>query len=203
MFIPETHASLIDSKYEQPINKNHQSTSDQSYPAGGQSHPPFDLSSYQASCQSVHFADSCYQQGANQPQSFFQPQAVNSLPQPSHNTHTYHDMSQASVSQNDCISAAKPQHKKRWMCTMCNARYSYQADLKRHVRVRHMDKPRYRCHLCGMGFGLKDHYAGHMGAHNGVKNYECSWCSRKYFYRSDLMRHAKTCRHKNTGPQKL
>lgn len=88
-----------------------------------------------------------------------------------------------------------------WSCRLCGLQVKTQSGLTRHVRQRHTDSPVYRCELCGMGFMSWSHYAGHMGAHSGVKNYECSRCSKRYFYMSDLARHRKKCEQSAVPPK--
>ena len=92
------------------------------------------------------------------------------------------------------VPAAQVSQTKAWTCGKCNARYAYPYDLTRHVRERHMDKPRFRCHICGMGFTFKDHYTGHMNSHNKIKGFHCQHCPRKFTYKSDLYKHRKKCK---------
>ena len=101
---------------------------------------------------------------------------------------------QAGYHRSDPLVPPHSSQTKAWTCGKCNASYAYPYDLTRHVRERHMDRPRFRCHVCGMGFTFKDHYTGHMNSHNKIKGFHCQHCPRKFTYKSDLYKHRKKCK---------
>ncbi|KAG7089220.1 hypothetical protein E1B28_010921 [Marasmius oreades] len=67
------------------------------------------------------------------------------------------------------------------------------ASRKRRTRTR---TPRFECPVdgCGADFTANHNLKNHLNAHNGVKNYVCEFCQRKYTTRSVLRRHQKTCK---------
>ena len=78
-------------------------------------------------------------------------------------------------------------------CHECKKLFHTQGYLTRHIRSKHTpdNRKRYQCPICQKGFNVKDSIEGHKNWHQGVKPFNCAWCSLKFADKSNLTSHEK------------
>ena len=75
-------------------------------------------------------------------------------------------------------------HFNKYHCNTCNAVFSNALDLKKHRKV-HWSKEMRVCPICAKSFG-PNYYTRHLKQHEGVKNYKCDKCDKKFFFLDQL-----------------
>uniref|UniRef100_A0A8C6TJ71 C2H2-type domain-containing protein n=1 Tax=Neogobius melanostomus TaxID=47308 RepID=A0A8C6TJ71_9GOBI len=76
------------------------------------------------------------------------------------------------------------EHKKH-QCSVCNKRFGFESDLRRHIRVHTGERP-YRCSYCEKTF------TRHMRTHTGERPYSCQTCEKTFTQISNLNTHRRT-----------
>ena len=59
------------------------------------------------------------------------------------------------------------------------------------------------CPICQKGFSVKSSLKRHMMLHTGEMPYECLSCGKRFRQRSNLTRHARTCKDINDVKQSI
>ncbi|XP_037803399.1 zinc finger protein 271-like [Penaeus monodon] len=79
---------------------------------------------------------------------------------------------------------------KRFICEICNKKFTRRSMLLVHIRVHTREKP-YSCDVCNKGFSQKYHLVEHVRIHTKEKPYTCDICSKPFSVRSNLVKHMR------------
>ena len=96
-----------------------------------------------------------------------------------------------------------------YRCSLCNASYVREGDIKKHVRREHKEEQKrkeniqkeesnqsYLCNICEKTFSKKQNLNQHIrDTHNEEKRYECPECPDKFSRQSNLKRHVERGKH--------
>lgn len=82
---------------------------------------------------------------------------------------------------------------KRFMCDLCEMRFSLRISLKMHImKIHREEKSRpFVCEICQKGFPVKSNLEEHLLIHSGEKKYECDICRKKFHEKSTLLHHIR------------
>ena len=56
--------------------------------------------------------------------------------------------------------------KKKYNCSICEARIIGKEHLKAHIRLKHLDSRKFKCDICRFETSFKNNLARHMNTHN-------------------------------------
>ncbi|RZF39699.1 hypothetical protein LSTR_LSTR012153 [Laodelphax striatellus] len=94
----------------------------------------------------------------------------------------------------ELIAHEKSHGYRGFQCTYCDATFSRQHHLSRHVSS-HTGERQFSCHMCDKSFYRKDHLDKHLRVHTGEKPFQCSFCDktfgRQYTMRDHEKKHAE------------
>ncbi|EDO45199.1 predicted protein, partial [Nematostella vectensis] len=75
-----------------------------------------------------------------------------------------------------------------YKCGLCNASFSLQRLLNRHMKT-HSFYKRYHCQFCGKGFNDTFDLKRHIRTHTGIKPFKCDRCDKAFTQRCSLEAH--------------
>ena len=78
-------------------------------------------------------------------------------------------------------------------CKLCDKKYSYASNLRKHVRKYHRaraGRPPHLCGKCGRGYTEKHRLNSHVKTHDG-KRFPCDLCNEDFAQKCNLARHIK------------
>ena len=85
-------------------------------------------------------------------------------------------------------------NKTRFKCADCDAKFSSQKNLQRHIDGVHLKLKPFVCLTCAMKFSENGNLQQHINdVHLQIKSFSCLTCEYKFSSRSNLKRHTKTC----------
>ncbi|XP_050360007.1 protein suppressor of hairy wing-like isoform X2 [Nymphalis io] len=74
-------------------------------------------------------------------------------------------------------------------CKICTKRFSDKSGLAHHIQLHSAERP-FSCHLCSHTCKTKKYLSKHIKrVHNAATEHECSFCGRKFHYKSLLDHH--------------
>ncbi|ODM88407.1 Histone H2B type 1-P [Orchesella cincta] len=80
----------------------------------------------------------------------------------------------------------------RFVCTVCNRRFTQYTRLKLHKQSCHVVEPQFKCEICARGFKLEKRLKEHrLGVHLNQKPFKCEQCPRAFMRRTLLKRHVE------------
>uniref|UniRef100_A0AAV1UKH0 C2H2-type domain-containing protein n=1 Tax=Peronospora matthiolae TaxID=2874970 RepID=A0AAV1UKH0_9STRA len=84
------------------------------------------------------------------------------------------------------------EERKPFKCELCQARFTYNHGLTRHVKRSHwnVNLP-FECAACRKGFKKKSELQAHSYVHTGVLPFECGHCGERFLKRFWLTRHQR------------
>ena len=86
---------------------------------------------------------------------------------------------------------------KQYECTVCDASFVSNVELKGHIRRVHEEKRKlHLCHLCGQNFSTKTYLNVHSLRHNSLKPFKCYTCGDKFRSKAGLNCHKYRHTHK-------
>lgn len=85
----------------------------------------------------------------------------------------------------------KVETKKKFRCENCSKSFDKKIYLYKHSFTH---RPKVKCHICGKEIN-KEYLKYHMKIHEGIKPFECDFCSFSFVSKASLSRHM--CRHRN------
>lgn len=74
-------------------------------------------------------------------------------------------------------------------CPKCNKKFLIEAQLKRHIKIRHDKDLPFKCEICGKGFTGRSQKEEHVARHAGGKLYTCDLCGISVSQKPHLKRH--------------
>lgn len=84
-------------------------------------------------------------------------------------------------------------YKNETVCRRCNASFTRNADLIRHVQGVHEAIRKYRCNKCSRSFTQNAHLKGHAkSVHDKVRDWSCDVCDKRFSTKFQLERHQKS-----------
>ncbi|CAI5741021.1 unnamed protein product [Hyaloperonospora brassicae] len=82
--------------------------------------------------------------------------------------------------------------RKPFKCDLCQARFTYNHGLTRHVKRSHWNVNRpFECAECRKGFKKKSELQAHSYVHTGVLPFECKECGERFMKRFQMTRHQR------------
>ncbi|XP_068203442.1 gastrula zinc finger protein XlCGF57.1-like isoform X2 [Palaemon carinicauda] len=78
-----------------------------------------------------------------------------------------------------------------FLCTLCNKIYLTPAQLKGHIKYKHMTDKSYICEYCGKKFQEIHHLNIHTTIHTGERKFSCGECGKRFSQKSHLRVHVK------------
>lgn len=87
------------------------------------------------------------------------------------------------------------QNFKQFKCNLCEKKYFYKHELKRHL-WNHRDEKRYTCEICGRGFNYNAHLKEHRLSHIDPRPFKCDLCVKTYLNKQMLQQHLEKSHHK-------
>ncbi|ODM89377.1 PR domain zinc finger protein 5 [Orchesella cincta] len=80
----------------------------------------------------------------------------------------------------------------RFVCTVCNRRFTQYTRLKLHKQSCHVVEPQFKCEICARGFKLEKRLKEHrLGVHLNQKPFKCEQCPRAFMRNTILKRHVE------------
>ncbi|KAJ8928906.1 hypothetical protein NQ314_018477, partial [Rhamnusium bicolor] len=82
-------------------------------------------------------------------------------------------------------------NKREYKCTLCDKSFNTASILRTHRICMHTDPKdwKYICSFCDKRFPINSSLATHMKRHNGIKEFSCHICAKKFFDGSELTKH--------------
>jgi len=74
-------------------------------------------------------------------------------------------------------------------CPKCNKKFLIEAQLRRHIKIRHDKELPFKCEICGKGFTGRSQKEEHVARHSGGKLYTCDLCGISVSQKPHLKRH--------------
>merc|ERR1712086_1133422 len=87
---------------------------------------------------------------------------------------------------------------KKFECTICQAKFNQQRDLKNHKMQKHTGERPHICKQCGKRFQSASTLSKHSERHKGQRTHQCSYCSKSFLVHVDLRSHVRIV-HEKTG----
>ena len=82
-------------------------------------------------------------------------------------------------------------------CPQCEYKSSTQADIKKHIKLRHQKVREFLCEECGYRGSVRGDVVKHKNAvHKGIKPFQCGFCQYRASYKHSLKQHIFN-RHKD------
>ena len=92
---------------------------------------------------------------------------------------------------------------KNFLCDMCDKQFYFNADLTKHKKSVHGEK-KFICRHCGKPFATVGRQKTHEEiVHEGIKNYNCKLCEKKFSTSTLLKRHMKKSNHNHQEIQHI
>ena len=76
-----------------------------------------------------------------------------------------------------------------YKCAKCDATFTNQGKLTRHLTTVHSDARPFQCTFCDMAFKDSSNLRVHTQRHENKKSFKCSECEAAYNTRGDLLKH--------------
>jgi hypothetical protein len=94
-------------------------------------------------------------------------------------------------------------HREKFQCDKCQLKYNFKYQLRRHIEVSHLDRPRvkvnrpkkFQCDVCSMQFTELRILTEHTNIHLDLRPFVCEFCSEAFHNSANLRYHRK--RHLN------
>ena len=87
-------------------------------------------------------------------------------------------------------------------CYICQANFSTQGNLKKHIKAVHEGKKLHKCSICDYSCSLKIDLMKHIeNVHDGKKSHKCSICNHSFSRKFNLKKHLETV-HDGKKPHK-
>ncbi|XP_056646602.1 zinc finger and SCAN domain-containing protein 23 [Diorhabda sublineata] len=73
----------------------------------------------------------------------------------------------------------------------CNAKFTLEEYLRKHIKRVHTDQLPFKCNVCRKRFSDKAAYTQHFRLHTNDRKYKCNLCSQQFFRNSNLVAHKR------------
>ena len=82
-------------------------------------------------------------------------------------------------------------------CPECSTWFGRKDNLKKHIRMIHLNERPFPCEICGYPFQKKDHLHKHIRTvHQRQRPFACDRCDKTFGQKSDLTKHVRTVHEK-------
>ncbi|XP_075164199.1 uncharacterized protein LOC142236791 [Haematobia irritans] len=89
------------------------------------------------------------------------------------------------------LRRTQPDGSSLYVCKDCGKKFNKADTARQHIWYHHRSMDRYKCNICGNGYGHPRQYREHMASHSKKPLYACAYCPMKFTFLNSLQGHRK------------